>query len=54
MDKFLYICAAVRYEAGMQFIGCMEQLKDPKIKKAMRLTVQKMLHAEIHEGRYSK
>jgi hypothetical protein len=57
MDKFLYIVSAVKYTARMKFVWCRnvdEKIKEPEIKKAMRLTVQKMLHAEIYDKRYSK
>lgn len=57
MDKFLYICAAVKYSAKMKFVWFKDyedQIKKPEIKKAMRKTVEKMLHAEITEKRYSK
>jgi len=57
MDKFMYIVSAVRYEASMKFIwhkNPQEKIKEPEIKKAMRLTVQKMLHNQIYDKTYIK
>ena len=56
MEKFTYIVDAVIYSAKMNLL-CMnpdEAIKDPKIKKAMRLTVSRMLHDEIYNQKYSK
>ncbi len=53
----MFICDAVKYAAKMKFVWCKdpcEEIKAPEIKKAMAYTVQKMLHAEIYEKRYSK
>lgn len=55
METFTSICSYVIYAAKMKFVWTKnpdEAIKEPEVKKAMRYTVQKMLHEQITNQKY--